>query len=327
MEGTSRRSFVARVGALSLTAIGLPAWSQGRQLRVGYLSFRPGPNEFEQAFLRGLRERGLVEGRNVNVDFRWAAFDQQHYRNMAAELVALNPTVLVVADSVSFLPMIRELAPVLPIVVPIMADPIAQHLTKSIARPDGNVTGVTALSIELSHKRLQLLKEAIPSLTRVAALYNRIRPASPLTAATIDAGKALGVEVVEMPVALPDGIDNAFAAAVRDRIGGVIIVSDTATITYRQQLGSLALRHKLPTIFANRTYLKGGGLMSYGPDLEAAFERSAYFVERILRGAAAADLPIEQPTTFQLALNERTARALGVHFPQAMVARADLTID
>ena len=242
-------------------------------------------------------------------------------------MVASHPEVVVIADS-GFLRAIRSLNSQLPIVLPAMADPIASGITQSLARPDGNATGTAVFAIELSHKRLQLLKEAVPSLRRVGALFNAARRSNPPlgVAATVAAGKELGIEVFEMPVALPEGCEAAFGAAARQGIQGVSIVSDTATISYRSQLCDWAASYRMPTVFANRTYLRSGGFMSYGPNLEGAFHRGAYFVERILKGAKPADLPIEQATAFYLTLNMRTARAFNFSFPNSLLLRADEVI-
>lgn len=165
-------------------------------------------------------------------------------------------------------------------------------------------------------------------MRRAAAFFTAsANPPTRSIQASMAAGKELGVEVVEMPVQLPEGIDAAFAAAVRQGVQGVAIISSLPTITYRAQLGELARKHRLATIFANRSYLRGGGLMSYGPDLEGAFHRAAYFADRILKGATPAELPIEQPSTLQLALHQGTARALGLRFPQSLLLRADEVIE
>ena len=317
------------LGAAFVAAIALQrARAQARPARIGYLSFRTGPNEFEQAFLRGLRERGWVEGQNLVVDFRWAAFDRERIQPMVTELLALQPALIVVADGAGALRLIRTQQPAMPVVAPAFGDPIAQGVTNSLARPDGNATGVSVLALELASKRIELLKETVPSMRRVAALYTAsANPPTRGIQASLAAGNELGIEVVEMPVQLPDGIDAAFAAAARQGVQGVAIISSLPTITYRAQLGELARKHRLATIFANRAYLRGGGLMSYGPDLEGAFHRAAYFADRILKGAKPAELPIEQPNTFQLALHQGTARALGLRFPQAVLLRADEVIE
>ncbi|MFN0184631.1 MAG: ABC transporter substrate-binding protein [Aquabacterium sp.] len=320
-----RRSVVRAAGAMAVPAFAVPlAWSQApsRMARVGYISLRPGPNEFDQAFVRGMRERGWIEGQNLAIDFRWAAFDRNRVAPLVAELLGLQPTLMVCAD-VGIAP-VRSQNPAMPMVHPALGDAVASGVTTSMARPDGHVTGISVLATELAAKRIELLKEAVPGLRRAAALYTA-GPNPPTRALQISvaAGKDLGVEVVEMPVPLPQGVDAAFADAVRQGVQGVAIISSLPTITYRAALGELALKHRLATIFANRAYLRGGGLMSYGPDLEAAFHRSAYFVDRILKGARPAELPIEQPSTFQLALSQGTARALGLRLPQALLLRAD----
>jgi putative ABC transport system substrate-binding protein len=297
-------------------------------LRIGYISFRPGPNEFEQAFVRGLRERGWIEGQNLLIDFRWAAFDRERLQPLVNELLALRPALMVVPDGPGALGMIRAQNPAMPIVVPAFSDPVAQGYTTSLARPDGNATGISVFGTELASKRIELLKEAVPTLRRAAALYNaNAAPPTRGVQASMTAAKELGIEVVEMPVRLPEGIDAAFAAAVRQGVQGVAVISSTATITYRAPLCELSLAHGLPTIFSNRAYLRTGGLMSYGPDLEGAFHRGAYFVDRILKGAKPAELPIEQPNTFHLVLRQRTARSLGLRFPQALLVRADEVLE
>ncbi len=322
-----RRAFLRGASAAFVPVItpGL-AQPQGRPARIGYISLRPGPNEFDQAFVRGMRERGWVEGQNLAIDFRWAAFDVPRVQPLVTELLALQPTLMLCADvGVST---VRRLNSPVPMVHPAFGDAIAGGFSTSFSRPDGNVTGVSVLALELASKRIELLKEAVPGLRRVAAFFSAsANPPTRGIQASMAAGKELGIEVVEMPVQLPEGIDAAFAAAARQGVQGVAILSSLPTITYRAQLGELARKHGLATIFANRSYLRGGGLMSYGPDLEGAFHRAAYFVDRILKGAKPVDLPIEQPNTFQLALHQGTARALGMRFPQALLLRADEVIE
>ncbi len=324
---TDRRTFLRGAGAALAPSIApCLAQAQGRPARIGYISLRPGPNEFDQAFVRGMRERGWIEGQNLAIDFRWAAFDRSRMEPLVAELLALQPTLMLCADT--GLGPVRSRNPAMPIVVPAFGDAIAGGATTSLARPDGNATGVSVLALELASKRIELLKETVPSMRRVAALYTAsANPPTRGIQASLAAGNELGIEVVEMPVQLPDGIDAAFAAAARQGVQGVAIISSLPTITYRAQLGELARKHRLATIFANRAYLRGGGLMSYGPDLEGAFHRAAYFADRILKGAKPAELPIEQPNTFQLALHQGTARALGLRFPQAVLLRADEVIE
>ena len=189
------------------------------------------------------------------------------------------------------------------------------------------MTGASVFAIELSAKRLELFKEAVPVLQRVGAVFNAARASPPSGfAATQAAGDVLGLKVLDMRMTMPDGISADFASAVRQGAQGMVLISDPTTISQRALLCDAALAHRLPAIFPNRTYLRAGGLMSYGPDLEAAFHRAAYFVDRILKGARPADLPIEQPTRFQLVVNLKMAKALGLTIPQAVLLRADEVI-
>jgi putative ABC transport system substrate-binding protein len=321
-----RRTLIGMLaGSLLVAPLAGRAQPAPKLSRIGYISLRPGPNEFDQAFLRGMRERGWVEGQNLAIDFRWAALDRSRMQPLVTELLALQPALMVCTDGA--VGAVRSQNPAMPIVHPAFGDAIKGGFTTSLSRPDGNVTGSSVLAIELAFKRIELLKEAVPGLRRVAAFYTAgADPPKMGIQASIAAGKELSIEVVEMPVRLPEGIDAAFAAATRQGVQGVSIISSLPTITYRAQLGELARTHRLATIFANRSYLRGGGLMSYGPDLEGAFHRAAYFVDRILKGAKPVDLPIEQPSTFQLALHQGTARSLGLRFPQSLMVRADEVI-
>ena len=322
-----RRTILGGTAACMAAAGPLRAQPQARMPRIGYLSARPGPNEFEQAFERGLREHGWAPGAQLVLDYRFAGFDAERETAHVAAMMASRPDVIVVADNLIGRAA-RSLSQTVPVVVPAFGDPVASGATSSLARPDGNMTGTAVFNTELSRKRLELLKQAVPGLQHAAVLYNLRRRSKPLgVAASLQAGEALGIKVSELGLALPDGIDEGLAQAVRQDVQGVAILSDTATITHRAPICAATLAHKLPTIFANRTYLRAGGLMSYGPDLEGVFQRAAYFVDRILKGAKPAELPIEQATTFQLVLNQRTARALGLRFPQSLLIAANEVIE
>ena len=310
--------------AALLSVFSASAQPRNRPARIAYIAERGGPNEFEQSFLRGLRERGLVEGEHVVLDFRWSGGDLQRLQALAAEALAAAPVLVVTSDTAS-VRTVRALDKTIAIIHPSMGDPIARGYTSSLARPDGNITGVSVLATELGSKRVELLKEAVPGLRRMGVLFNAVRP-SQYGAATGAAAEALGLTAVEMRLPMPDGIDPGIATAVRQGAQAIAVVSDTATITHRTALSDAALKHRIPAIYANRTYLRGGGLMSYGPDLEAGFHRAAYFVDRLLKGAKPADLPIEQPTTLQLVLNLRAAKALDFRFPQSLLLRADEVI-
>lgn len=315
-----RRSMMSGAAAF-LSAFSASAQPRNHPARIAYIAERGGPNEFEQSFLRGLRERGLVEGKQVVVDFRWSGGDLTRLQVLAAEALAAAPVLVVTTDTASARA-VRALDKTIAIVHPSMGDPIARGYTSSLARPDGNITGVSVLATELGSKRVELLKEAVPGLRRVGVLFNVVRLPQ-YGEGTRAAAEALGLTAVEMRLPMPDGIESGIATAVRQGVQAIAVVSDTATITYRTALGEAALKYRIPAIYANRTYLRGGGLMSYGPDLEAAFHRAAYFVDRLLKGAKPADLPIEQATTLQLVLNLRAAKVLDFRFPQSLLLRAD----
>ena len=321
-----RRTMLHGTAAFMAATAAHRAQPQGRPPRIAYLSARPGPNEFELAFERGLRERGWILGTNVVIDYAFSGFDIERENANVAALTASKPDVIVLGDSLFGRP-VRSLN-ALPVVFPAMGDPVATGYTTSLARPDGNMTGAAVFSVELSAKRLEVLKQAVPGLHHVAVLFNVRRRSKPLgVAVAVEAGKTLGVKVTELGLALPEDLADGLVQIVRQGVQGVIINSDTATIAHRAPICAATLAHKLPTIFANRTYLRAGGLMSYGPDLEGVFHRGAYFVDRILKGAKPVDLPIEQATTFQLVLNQRTARELGIRFPQALLIQATEVIE
>lgn len=313
-----------RHAVLALTPSFFPAAAQ-RRARIAYLSRRSGPNEFEQAFLRSLRDQGMVDGVNFGVDFRWAADDNQRMESMAAELVALKPDVCVGADG-GATQLFRKLSPATPIVAGLMGDPIRSGMTTNLARPDRNITGTSALATELSGKRLELLLEVVPRVQRIGALFNAAFPHEGALAATHAAASRAGVTIVNMPATFPDAIPAAFAAAVRQGVQAFLVISSTATISHREALCQGARTHRLPAIFPNKTYLRAGAMMSYGPDLERAFYRAGYFVHRILKGVPVADLPIEIPSKFELVLNPPVARGVGVAFPPSLLVLADEVI-
>jgi len=303
----------------------LPVHAQ-RPARIGYLSLRAGPNEFEESFVRGLADHGRIEGPRLALDFRWGQNDRRRLQALAVDLVASRPDVIVTGDGISARA-VRDLSSMVPMVVPTMSDPIGSGYTQSLARPDSNITGL-AVFTDLGYKRVQLLKEAVPAIQCIGALVNEGNP-NPLAQLqpTHAAGDALGLKVVDMRLSLPDGLAEGMANAARAGVQGIVIVSDTATISHRAQLCDAALALRLPTIFANRTYLRAGGLMSYGPDMEGAYRRAAFFVDRILKGARPADLPIEQAERLELVVSLKTARAIGITLPQTMMMRADTVLD
>ena len=324
----NRRAFLIAVASPILAA---PLAAEGQQARkvpvIGYLIERSGPTAFDEAFRLGLRELGYSEGRNVVVEYRWADGKAERLPALAAELVRLNVDIIVTSGTPGGLAA-KNATSTIPIVLASGGDFVADGLVASFSRPGANITGLSVFARELSGKRLEILKEAIPGMTRVAAAFNTLNPGTrSLFKETEAAATKLGLKVLPLDIHFPDGVERAFAEAVRLRASAVVIISDGATIVHRAQLGSAALQHHLPTIFANKTYLEGGGLMSYGPDIIEVWRHAATYVDRILKGAKPADMPIEQPTKFELVINLKTAKALGLTIPQSILVRADAIIE
>jgi putative tryptophan/tyrosine transport system substrate-binding protein len=273
-----------------------------------------------------LRERGHVEGRNLTVERRFAAGRTELVRSMAADLVQSGVDVIV-ATGLRENQAAREATRTIPIVMVVVDDPVATGLVESLARPGGNITGLAFNASGLGGKWVELLKQAVPGITRMGVVGSR-----PLTAdlqkEMQDAGRALNVTLAPLiMVRGPDGFEPAFVAAKRDGVGGLIFPNDALTVLHRELVVRLTIKHRLPAIFAQDEPAASGALMTYGPSFTERFRRAALFVDKILRGAKPADLPVEQPTTFELALNQKTARAIGLTFPPALVARADRVIE
>jgi putative ABC transport system substrate-binding protein len=323
-----RRTFLC---GITLGKLPAPLAAEGQEARkipvIGYLIERSGPTAFDEAFRLGLRELGYSEGRNVVVEYRWADGKAERLPALAAELVRLKVDVIVTSGTPGGLAA-KNATSTIPIVLASGGDFVADGLVASFSRPGANITGLSVFARELSGKRLEILKEAIPGMTRVAAAFNTLNPGTrSLFKETEAAATKLGLKVLPLDIHFPDGVERAFAEAVRLRASAVVIISDGATIVHRAQLGSAALQHHLPTIFANKTYLDGGGLMSYGPDIIEVWRHAATYVDRILKGAKPADMPIEQPTKFELVINLKTAKALSLTIPQSILIRADAIIE
>ena len=319
----NRRTFIGSIAG-GLLAAPLAARGQAKKVPViGYLIERSGPTAFDDAFRLGLRELGYSEGHNILVEYRWADGKTERLPALAAELVRLKVDVIVTSGTPGGLAA-KNATSTIPIVMASGGDFVADGLVASFSRPGGNITGLSVFARELSGKRLEILKEAIPGMTRVAAAFNTLNPGTrSLFKETEAAATKLGLTALPLDIHFPDGVEPAFAEAVRLRASGVVIISDGATIVHRAELGSAALKHRLPTIFANKVYLEGGGLMSYGSDIIELWRHAAAYVDRILKGAKPADMPIEQPTRFELVINLKTAKALGLAIPPALLQRAD----
>jgi putative tryptophan/tyrosine transport system substrate-binding protein len=323
-----RREFITLLGtaaAWPVAAVGQQA--PGRMARIVYLGPTSAavidPRQIE-GFKQGLRENGLIEGRNVSVDYRWAEGDPARLRQLAAEIAKGGYDVIVTAgpQAVHALTAAQTTAP---IVFAIVSDPVANDIVTSLARPSGNATGLSMLNSDLESKRIEILKEAAPSLTHVMALRDPSMGAVGLHEAMATA-KALGVEfdLVEIPL---DQLEGAFTDAVRRGVNGVATFASPFFNFHRRRLIELASRHRLPSIWEASNYVRDGGLLSYGPSFADMYRRSAGYVAKILNGAKPADLPVEQPIRFELAVNLKIARELGITLPPTLLARADEVIE
>jgi len=322
-----RRTFVGAIaGGLLAAPLAAEAQPAAKVYRIGYVRAETPPAVDIEAFRQGLREHGYLEGKNVVIEYRWADGNEEKLRSLMAELIRLKVD-LIVTSAPAATRAAKEATTTIPIVMVLVADPVAFGFVASLARPGGNVTGFAFLLPEVSGKRLQLLKEAIPGLSRVAVLWNAANPYKAFDLKEVQAvADALTVAIHTFPVREPNDFDDAFKAAVKSRVGGLITLEDPFTIAHRTRIVDLALRHRLPAVYAVRPFVDAGGLMSYGPDRADQNRRAATFVDKILKGARPADLPVERPTKFELVINRKTAKALGITIPHSLLLRADEVI-
>ena len=300
--------------------------------RIGYLSSVDPATESTraEAIRLALRELGYIEGQNIAIEYRYAEGKRDRYPELAAELVRLKVDIIVVAGGDGWIQAAKNATKTIPIVmVGDGADPVEAGLVESLARPGGNVTGITILARELGGKRLELLKEAVPKLARVAVLYD---PALPATAREVKevlpvAARALGLTVQPWEVRAADDFEKVFAALNKQRPDGLYVSAGGPLMRANQKrIAGFALKSRLPSMYSSRETVDAGGLMSYGADLADSYRRVAYYVDRILKGAKPADLPVEQPTKFELVINLKTAKQIGLTIPPNVLARADRVI-
>ena len=317
--------------ALSLTLPTLAAEAQetANKAHVGVLLLTPragAGGAYIEALRGGLRELGYVEGQNLLLEIRSAEGRPDRLPRLAAEILATRPDVLVTAGSEAILTLKRA-TDVVPIVMATVMDPVALGITPSLAKPGGNLTGLAILSLELASKRLQLLKEAFPRLSRVAVLWNPDNPGNALVLKEVEiAAQALGLRWQGFAVQRPDKLVEAFEAVVGAQCNGILAIEDSVLFSHLSRIVESAARSRLPAMYAFRQFADAGGLMSYGPNTPDSFRRAAVYVHKILKGAKPADLPIEQPTKFELVINLKTAKALGLTIPQSLLLRADQVI-
>jgi putative ABC transport system substrate-binding protein len=279
------------------------------------------------AFVQGLQQLGWTDGRNVRIDFRWGAADAERIRTYAAELVALAPDVILAAGAVTVGPL-QHASRTIPIVFAGVTDPVGAGIVASLARPGGNATGFMNFEYGVSGKWLELLKQIAPRVTRAAVLRDSTIMASMSQFAAIQSvAPSFGVELNPIDTRQSDEIEHDVAAFAHGSNGGLIVVTGTSAIAHRDLIIALAARHRLPAVYPFRYYVAGGGLISYGPDAIDEYRRAAGYVDRILKGEKPADLPVQAPTKYELVVNLKTAKALGLDVPTALLARADEVIE
>ena len=323
-----RRDFMTLIGGAA--AAWWPVWARAQQgermRRIGVLMGFAEDNADAQ-FLQSLQQLGWTDGRNVRIDTRWGGGDAERHRRYAAELVTLTPDVILASSSPALGPLLQATRTI-PIVFTVITDPVGAGFVDSLARPGGNATGFTSFEYGNSGKWLELLKEIAPHVTRVAVLRDAaIAAGIGQFGAIQSAAPSLGVEVSALNVRDAGEIERAFAAFARSSNGGLIVTSSALAYIHRNLIITLAARHKLPAVYNNRYFVTGGGLVSYGPDRIDQFRRAAGYVDRILKGEKPADLPVQAPTKYELIINMKAAKAIGLDVPATLLARADEVIE
>jgi putative ABC transport system substrate-binding protein len=326
-----RRTFL---GALASGLLAAPLAAEAQQTakiaRIGWLGDRPAAGPRLEGFFKGLRDHDYVEGRNLMIEYRYAEGKPERYPALAAELVALKVDVIVSANTLGTLAA-KQATKTIPIVFVGAADPVQSGLVTSLARPGGNATGLSALSPELVGKCLELLAQAVPGVSRVAVLWQPgaqgERTDKDMLKGADVATRALGMRLQFVEARGPTEFDRAFSDMTRARADALTVLVSPMFFGERRRLVDLAAKTRLPTVFPWREYVDAGGLMAYGADLADLFRRAATYVDKILKGAKPGDLPIEQPTKYELIINLKTAKALGLTIPQSLLQRADQVIE
>ena len=321
----SRRALLAGMVGVLAEARGTHAQAPGRIPRIGILAPGQPPLVHAEAFREGLRGLGYVDGQNVILEWRWEAGDPDRYPSLAADLVRAGVDVIVAGTTpASFAA--KKATQAIPIVMAAVADPVGSGLVPRLSKPGSNITGMALLSAEMSAKRIEALKEAVPELSRIAVFVTRNPAQSNLLKETEAAASALGIHARSILVPNAQALPSAFRDAGKDKAQAVLMLQDAFFTINRAQIADLAVRHRLPAISGETGFAQAGGLMHYGPNIADVWRKSARYVDKILKGARPGDLPIEQPTKFELVINMKTAKALGLTIPQSLLLRADQVI-
>ena len=327
-----RRQFIAALGGMAVVDWPLRSWAEplAGNFRVGYLGAGTASNlpDALDAFRDELHQRGYVEGKNLAIEYRWADDRDDRLAGLASDLVRSNVGVIVIEGHTPAIEAAKQATSTIPIVMAVSGDPVASGLVDSLARPGGNITGFALLTPELAPKRLEVLKEFVPALARVAVLWNAANPVKVLDwRATQSAAESLGLKLQSLPVQGADDFEKMFDLANRDRADALVVFPDGLINNHLKEIVDFALRCRFPTMCPSPEFVAAGGLLSYGPSYTHLFRRAADYVDKILRGTRPADLPVQQPTQFELVINMKTAKTLGVTISPTMLLRADKVIE
>mgnify|MGYP001568906791 FL=1 len=307
-----------------LAPLATQAQQAGKVHRIGFLGNSTAALEANLVgpFREGLRDLGYVEGQNILIEYRWADGKYERFPALIAELIALKVDVIVTAGTPATLA-VKKATTSVPLVMVAVGDPVGTGIVASLNRPGGNITGLTSISPELEGKRLELLREVVPKLSRVAVLWNPVSPFQVIAEKEVRAAaQVLRMNVLSLGVRTPEELKDALAAIARERPGALLVLADRLFLHNRARIMEFAAQHRLPGVHAYRELVEAGGLMSFGPSYAGMHRRAAYFADRILKGAKPADLPVERPATFELVINQKAAKALGLTIPQSVLLRA-----
>ena len=319
-----RRTFIGVVaGRLLAVPVAAEAQPAGRVYRIGFLGNSTAALEANLVgpFREGLRDLGYVEGRNVLIEYRWAEGKYDRFPALIGELLALKVAVIVTAGTPATLA-VKKATTSVPLVMLAVGDPVGTGIVPSLSHPGGNITGLTAISTEMDAKRLELLREVVPSVSYIALLWNAASPLQVLAEKQVQAAaQVLRMRVLSLGVKTEEEIKSALAVMARERPDALLVLADRLLLHHRALIMDFATRHRLPGVHAYRELVEAGGLMSFGPSYADMHKRAAYFVDRILKGAKPGDLPVERPRTFELVINLKVAKALGLTIPQSVLLR------
>ena len=325
-----RRAFLGTLaGGLLAAPLAAEAQLAGKVYRIGFLGNSTAALEANLVgpFREGLRDLGYVEGRNVLIEYRWAEGKYDRFPALIGELLALKVAVIVTAGTPATLA-VKKATTSVPLVMLAVGDPVGTGIVPSLSHPGGHITGLTAISTEMDAKRLELLREVVPSVSYIALLWNASSPLQVLAEKQVQAAaQVLRMRVLSLGVKTEEEVKSALAVMARERPDALLVLADRLLLHHRALIMDFATRHRLPGVHAYRELVEAGGLMSFGPSYADMHKRAAYFVNRILKGAKPGDLPVERPLTFELVINLKTAKALGLTIPQSLLQRADQVIE